>query len=66
IAIFGRTDPGLSPKRWAPTGPDDIVIHKDVGCRECLAHNCEINFKCLEAITIEDVLKAAETLLKKI
>ena len=66
IAIFGRSDPGLSPKRWAPTGLNDIVIHKDVGCRECFAHNCEINFKCLEAITIEDALKTAETLLKKI
>lgn len=66
IAIFGRADPGLLPKRWAPTGSNDIVIHKDVGCRECLAHNCEINFKCLEAITVDDVLNAAETLLKKI
>lgn len=66
ISIFGRSDPGLSPKRWAPTGPKDMVIHKDVGCPQCLAHNCEINFKCLEAITVEDVLAAAEALLNKI
>lgn len=66
ISIFGRSDPGLSPKRWGPTGPNDIVIHKDVGCKECLAHNCQINFKCLEAITIDDILNAAETLIKKI
>ncbi len=66
ISIFGRSDPGLSPKRWAPIGEKDIVIHKDVGCRECFAHKCEINFKCLEAITVGDVLNAAETLFKKI
>lgn len=66
ISIFGRADPGLSPKRWAPVGPNDVVIHKDVGCRECFAHNCKINFKCLEAITVDDVLNAAENLVKKI
>lgn len=66
ISIFGRIDPGLSPRRWGPTGPNDIVIHKDVGCKYCKAHNCEINFKCLDAITVEDVLNAAEGLLKKV
>lgn len=66
ISIFGRLDPGLSPKRWGPVGPNDIVIHKDVGCKECKAHNCEISFKCLDAITVDDVLSAAEELLKKI
>lgn len=66
ISIFGRLDPGLSPARWGPVGLKDIVIHKDVGCKECLAHNCKINFKCLDAITVEDVLGAAEGLLKKV
>lgn len=66
ISIFGRIDPGLSPERWGPVGPNDIVIHKDVGCKYCKAHNCEINFKCLDAITVEDVLNAAEALLKKV
>lgn len=66
ISIFGRLDPGLSPTRWGPVGPRDIVIHKDAGCKYCKAHNCEINFKCLDAITVEDVLGAAETLLKKV
>lgn len=66
ISIFGRADPGLSPNRWGPVGPNDIVIHKDAGCKECLAHNCKINFKCLDTITVEDVLSAAESLLKKV
>lgn len=63
VSIFGRLDPGLSPQRWGPVGPRDIVLHKDVGCEECLAHNCKIGFKCLDAITVEDVLSAAERLL---
>ncbi|MFA5339363.1 MAG: lipopolysaccharide heptosyltransferase II [Candidatus Omnitrophota bacterium] len=65
VSIFGRLDPGLSPQRWGPVGPDDIVIHKDVGCEECLAHNCKLSFKCLDAITVEEVLTAAESLLTK-
>lgn len=63
ISIFGRKDAGLSPKRWGPTGDKARVLHKDVGCKTCLAHNCRINFKCLEAITPQEVLAAAEKLL---
>ena len=65
ISLFGRLDPGLSPQRWGPIGQDDIVIHKDVGCEECLAHNCKLSFKCLDAITVEEVFSAAERLLTR-
>jgi len=63
ISIFGRKDPGLSPKRWGPTGARSVVFHKDVGCNPCLAHNCDKGFKCLSAITTDEVLRAAEGLL---
>lgn len=63
IAIFGRSDPGLSPARWAPTGVKDVVFHKDVGCGVCLAHDCRIGFKCLKAVTPEEVVEAAGKLL---
>ena len=63
VSIFGRKDPGLSPRRWGPTGVKTAVFHKDVGCKECLAHNCNIGFKCLEAVTPEEVLAKAEKLL---
>ena len=65
IAIFGRSDRGLSPSRWGPTGKRDIVLHKDVGCEECLAHNCVKGFKCLEAITVDEVGAAADKILGK-
>lgn len=63
ISIFGRKDPGLSPKRWGPLGAKGRVLHKDPGCEICLAHACEKGFKCLEAITKEDVIRLAEQLL---
>lgn len=65
VAIFGRRDRGLSPERWGPTGEVAITLHKDTGCDPCLAHNCLNGFKCLEAVTVEEVLAAADKLLNK-
>ncbi|MFA6320424.1 MAG: lipopolysaccharide heptosyltransferase II [Candidatus Omnitrophota bacterium] len=65
IAIFGRSDRGLSPERWGPTGKSDIVLHEDVGCVECLAHKCKKGFMCLEAVTVDDVIAAADKILTK-
>lgn len=63
VSIFGRKDPGLSPKRWGPVGEKIRVVHKDVGCKKCLAHLCVRHFKCLEAITPRDVVNAAMELV---
>lgn len=64
ISIFGRDQKGLSPKRWGPVGLKDKILHKQVGCIECLAHNCEKEFACLKAITVEDVLSAVKQILE--
>jgi len=59
IDIFGRGQPGLSPLRWGPLGPKDIVMHKDLGCKErCLAHNCKKSFACIRAISVDDAYNA--------
>jgi len=63
VAIFGRRDPGLSPKRWGPLGRNDIVLHKDVGCKVCLAHNCKRDFACLKAISVDEVMQAVAKVL---
>ncbi len=64
ITIFGRSQPGLSPKRWGPQGKMSRILHKTVGCTTCLAHDCQKGFACLMATTVEDVLLAADSLLK--
>lgn len=64
ISIFGRNQPGLSPARWRPLGPQSRFLWKDVGCTECLAHLCQIHFLCLDAISVEDVLREARPFLK--
>lgn len=63
VSIFGRNDRGISPMRWGPVGKGDVALHKDVGCEVCLAHNCKIGFKCLDAISVEEVLEAADRAL---
>ncbi|MDP3789296.1 MAG: lipopolysaccharide heptosyltransferase II [Candidatus Omnitrophota bacterium] len=64
VVIFGRKQPGLSPKRWAPTGKNDIVLHRDPGCDVCLAHDCKNGFKCLSAVTVEDAFNAVNIMIK--
>jgi heptosyltransferase-2 len=64
ISIFGRNQKGLSPLRWGPLGKKDKVLHKEVGCIECLAHNCKKQFACLKAITVDDVVSAADSILR--
>ncbi|MHB8154606.1 MAG: lipopolysaccharide heptosyltransferase II [Candidatus Omnitrophota bacterium] len=66
ITIFGRSQAGLSPQRWGPLGPKSRVLYKTVGCTVCLAHNCQKDFTCLKATTVEDVLLAAESILKNL
>jgi len=61
ISIFGRNQAGLSPMRWGPTGKNDKILHKEVGCNECLAHNCKKGFLCLKAISVNEVIEAVGT-----
>ncbi len=63
VAIFGRDQPGLSPKRWGPLGDQHKILHKDVGCETCLAHNCTIDFKCLTELSVDEVYAACQQLL---
>ena len=64
VVLFGRSQPGISPKRWGPLGSQDIVLHKKVGCAICLAHDCKNNFLCLKSIEVDDVLQAVDRILK--
>ena len=60
IALFGPTSKDIT----GPIGKGRyIVIHRDIGCEvPCYELACTDN-KCLKAITVEGVLKAAEELV---
>ena len=64
VDIFGRNQRGLSPQRWGPLGEGHVVLHKEVGCVTCLAHNCDIDFLCLTSLSAEEVYRAAVGVLQ--
>ncbi|MFH1797975.1 MAG: lipopolysaccharide heptosyltransferase II, partial [Candidatus Omnitrophota bacterium] len=65
IALFGRKIQGVSPTRWRPWGHGHTVFHKDAGCSVCKDTKCELNYKCMLAITVEEVVRAAKETLKR-
>ena len=65
VSIFGRKQGGLSPTRWKPLGEKVRIAWKDVGCSTCLAHNCEIQFLCLDVVTPQNVMVEVNELLVK-
>ena len=65
VDIFGRNQRGLSPLRWGPLGEGHVVLHKEVGCVTCLAHDCDIEFLCLTELSVEEVYRAAHSILQR-
>jgi len=65
VDIFGRNQRGLSPLRWGPLGEGHVVLHKEVGCVTCLAHNCDIEFLCLTSLGADEVYRAAVSVLSQ-
>ena len=62
VAIFGPTDPaGL-----LPPGENGLlkIVKKDVTCKPCRTKKCRYPF-CLEQVSIEEVIKAAEELIRE-
>lgn len=61
IALFGAGN----PKIWGPYCKNSVVIFKEnESCTSCMKHNCKKNYKCMKAITEDDVLNAVEYLKK--
>lgn len=60
VALFGPTDPGLT----GPWGSQNRIIKSKVSCSPCFKKKCR-DIRCMEAITIEQLLKAVEDILQK-
>ncbi|MDD4899702.1 MAG: lipopolysaccharide heptosyltransferase II [Candidatus Omnitrophica bacterium] len=59
VALFGPTDPA----RHLPPAKNYALIKKDLSCSPCYKANCKKN-KCMQSITVEEVLEAVNKLLK--
>jgi heptosyltransferase II len=61
IAIFGPTD----PRTTSPLGKGHVVIRKEVSCSPCLKRVCPADHRCMELISVTNVLEAAQKGLEK-
>ncbi len=53
VALFGPT----APWRTGPYGPGHGVVRKGMDCSPCFRRTCDIGVRCMEEITVEDVMK---------
>ena len=65
VDIFGRNQPGLSRERWHALGPDHIVLFKEVAHQSPMPAHGEYASASLEALTVDEVYRAAVSLLER-
>jgi lipopolysaccharide heptosyltransferase II len=61
VAIFGSTEPRLT----RPLGNGHIILRHHVECSPCFLRKCPIDFRCMKAVTANEVARAALSLLTK-
>jgi len=65
VSLFGS---GIESK-WAPRGPAHFVINKRISCSPCTRFGytprCKKNRECLSLITAEEIVAAAERMLRE-
>jgi lipopolysaccharide heptosyltransferase II len=59
VAIFGSTEPGLT----GPLGDCHIVLRHHVECSPCFLRECPIDFRCMKAVAVEEVVEAVLSIL---
>jgi heptosyltransferase-2 len=60
IALFGSTNPATT----APAGNKSTIVRREVSCSPCLKETCPTDFRCMRLISVEDVFKAAQNLMR--
>ncbi|HEY2615442.1 MAG TPA: lipopolysaccharide heptosyltransferase II [Chthoniobacterales bacterium] len=61
VAVFGSTEPRLT----GPLGRDDRVIRHQVECSPCFLRECPIDFRCMKAVSSDEVGTAVLDLLDR-
>lgn len=59
VAVFGSTSSAWT----APLGPRVTVVQRTPVCAPCFRRTCRVGYRCLDAVTTRDVLRACEAAL---
>lgn len=60
-AVFGPTDPVTT----SPYGSGHAVISRNLPCAPCLKRECPAKHECMEAITVDEVYGAVQSILNE-
>jgi lipopolysaccharide heptosyltransferase II len=60
VAVFGSTEPYLT----GPLGNARHVIRHQVECSPCFLRECPIDFRCMKAVTVDEVVQSVSSLLE--
>ncbi len=60
VAIFGSTD----PEKTGPMGDGNIIIRKGADCSPCFKRKCPTDLRCMDLITVEDVIAGVDRILR--
>jgi lipopolysaccharide heptosyltransferase II len=60
VAIFGSTEPRLTD----PLGNGHIILRHHVECSPCFLRECPIDFRCMKAVSVEEVADAVLSILR--
>jgi heptosyltransferase-2 len=59
VAIFGSTEPRMT----GPLGDGHVVLRHQVECSPCFLRQCPIDFRCMKAVTVPEVVEAVLSIL---
>jgi lipopolysaccharide heptosyltransferase II len=54
VAVFGSTEPQLT----GPLGNNHVILRHHVECSPCFLRECPIDFRCMKAVTVDEVVTA--------
>ena len=61
VAIFGSTEPRLT----GPLGNDPVILRHHVECSPCFLRECPIDFRCMKAVSAQEVTNALLAVLRR-
>ncbi|WP_330217045.1 lipopolysaccharide heptosyltransferase II [Geobacter pickeringii] len=62
VAVFGSTDHTTT----SPWSDRAVIVRRDTDCAPCLLRECPTDHRCMTAVTVDDVVEAADRLRTRV